>query len=93
MLSKKQIIMDGTELEEQQKDGNMVVSYMPSLNEVTHILQSGISDAATTSQVSYSSSKIMNPSCLYMKMIIRIISTGKRFLKIQIALFCFYFIL
>ena len=44
--------MDGTELEEQQKDGNMVVSYMPSLNEVTHILQSGISEAATTSQVS-----------------------------------------
>ncbi|KAI7855832.1 ribosomal protein S5 domain 2-type protein [Circinella umbellata] len=50
VLSKKQIIMDGTELEEQQKDGNMVVSYMPSLNEVTHILQSGISEAATTSQ-------------------------------------------
>ena len=77
--------MDGTELEEQQKDGNMVVSYMPSLNEVTHILQSGISDAATTSQVSNTSNKITNSLCLYMKMIIRIILMGKRF--------CFYFIL
>ncbi|KAI8149958.1 ribosomal protein S5 domain 2-type protein [Fennellomyces sp. T-0311] len=50
LLAENQIIMDGTDSEEQQKDGSMVVSYMPSLNEVTHILQSGISEAAATSQ-------------------------------------------
>ncbi|KAI9491510.1 ribosomal protein S5 domain 2-type protein [Zychaea mexicana] len=50
VLFQKQIVMDGTESEEQQKDGNMVISYMPSLNQVTHILQNGISDAATISQ-------------------------------------------
>lgn len=43
--------MDGTEAEERRKDGSVVVSYMPSLNEVTHFLQTGASDAAETSQV------------------------------------------
>ncbi|KAI9265195.1 ribosomal protein S5 domain 2-type protein [Phascolomyces articulosus] len=50
VLSEKQIIMDGTEAEEQQKEGDVMISYMPSLNEVTHILQSGISDPAIISQ-------------------------------------------
>ncbi|KAI8388668.1 ribosomal protein S5 domain 2-type protein [Radiomyces spectabilis] len=47
---KNQILMDATDKEEQQKDGSIVLSYMPSLNEVTHILQTGQSDSAITSQ-------------------------------------------
>ncbi|KAG0173681.1 hypothetical protein DFQ28_009183 [Apophysomyces sp. BC1034] len=50
IFANQQILMDGTETEEQQKDGCVVVSYMPSLNEVTHILQSGQSETATTTQ-------------------------------------------
>ncbi|GAA5811077.1 hypothetical protein MFLAVUS_004506 [Mucor flavus] len=44
------ILMDGTEKEEAQKEGSLVLSYMPSLNEVTHILQAGQSDSAVTSK-------------------------------------------
>lgn len=44
--------MDGTENEEKQRDGSMVLSYMPSLNEVTHIVQTGQSDPAIVSQAS-----------------------------------------
>lgn len=43
-----QILMDGTETEENVKEGSLVLSYMPSLNEVTHILQAGRSDSAVT---------------------------------------------
>ncbi|KAF7723767.1 Exosome complex component MTR3 [Apophysomyces ossiformis] len=50
IFANQQILMDGTEAEEEQKEGCIVVSYMPSLNEVTHILQSGQSEVATTSQ-------------------------------------------
>lgn len=46
----QQILMDGTEKEENQKEGSLVLSYMPSLNEVTHILQAGQSDSAITSK-------------------------------------------
>lgn len=48
--------MDGTENEEKQRDGSMVLSYMPSLNEVTHIVQTGQSDPAIVSQASTLSS-------------------------------------
>lgn len=44
--------MDGTETEEKQRDGSIVLSYMPSLNEVTHIVQTGQSDPAIVSQAS-----------------------------------------
>ncbi|KAI7898761.1 ribosomal protein S5 domain 2-type protein [Cokeromyces recurvatus] len=51
ILTKEQhILMDGTEKEENQKEGSLVLSYMPSLNEVTHILQNGQSDSAITSK-------------------------------------------
>jgi exosome complex component MTR3 len=51
ILTKDQVIlMDGTDKEEEQKDGSLVLSYMPSLNEVTHILQTGSSDIAITSK-------------------------------------------
>ncbi|KAI8338045.1 ribosomal protein S5 domain 2-type protein [Chlamydoabsidia padenii] len=41
VFSGNSILMDGTNAEEKQQDGSLVLSYMPSLNEVTHILQSG----------------------------------------------------
>lgn len=44
------ILMDGTEEEESQKDGSLVLSYMPSLNEVTYMLQVGQSDSIVTSK-------------------------------------------
>lgn len=50
VFAKDQILMDGTEEEEGQKDGSLVLSYMPSLNEVTHILQVGQSDSVVTSK-------------------------------------------
>lgn len=43
--------MDGTEAEERRKDGSVVVSYMPSINEVTHLLQTGATDTTEISQV------------------------------------------
>ncbi|KAI8875462.1 ribosomal protein S5 domain 2-like protein [Backusella circina FSU 941] len=50
VFSNDTIWMDGTEQEEQHHMGSLVLSYMPSLNEVTHILQSGQSDSALTSK-------------------------------------------
>ncbi|KAI7872496.1 ribosomal protein S5 domain 2-type protein [Spinellus fusiger] len=50
LFSQGQILMDGTEEEEKQTDGSLVLSYMPSLNEVTHIIQSGKSENALTTQ-------------------------------------------
>lgn len=50
VFSNDTIWMDGTEDEEQHHMGSLVLSYMPSLNEVTHILQSGQSDSALTSK-------------------------------------------
>ncbi|KAI9032661.1 ribosomal protein S5 domain 2-type protein [Phycomyces nitens] len=50
VLSDGLILMDGTEEEEKRKSGALVLSYMPSLNEVTHILQTGKSDIALTTQ-------------------------------------------
>lgn len=51
VLTKDQLIlMDGTEKEEGQKEGSIVLSYMPSLNEVTHILQLGKSEVTTSSK-------------------------------------------
>lgn len=51
VLTKDQVIlMDGTDKEEDQKDGSLVLSYMPSLNQVTHILQTGSSDSAVVSK-------------------------------------------
>ncbi|CAO3592782.1 unnamed protein product [Absidia cylindrospora] len=41
IFSGDSILMDGTMAEENQQDGSLMLSYMPSLNEVTHILQSG----------------------------------------------------
>lgn len=43
--------MDGTVAEENQQDGSLMLSYMPSLNEVTHILQSGKLESENISQV------------------------------------------
>jgi exosome complex component MTR3 len=45
------IVMDPSAVEEENEDGSLVVSYMPSLNEVTHILQTGNTETATTSRV------------------------------------------
>lgn len=50
VFAQDQILMDGTEREESQKDGSLVLSFMPSLNEVTHILQIGQSDSVMTSK-------------------------------------------
>lgn len=49
-MNDQDILMDGTEVEETNKEGSLVLSYMPSLNEVTHILQSGRSDSAISSK-------------------------------------------
>jgi exosome complex component MTR3 len=43
--------MDSNLVEEQRESGSLVLSYMPSLNEVTHILQSGEVEAPLTTQV------------------------------------------
>ncbi|KAI8582161.1 hypothetical protein K450DRAFT_229310 [Umbelopsis ramanniana AG] len=40
------ILMDPSALEEESEDGSLVVSYMPSLNEITHILQNGNTESA-----------------------------------------------
>ncbi|KAI8973540.1 ribosomal protein S5 domain 2-type protein [Mycotypha africana] len=44
------ILTDGTEKEELQKDGSVLLSYMPSLNEITHVLQTGQSDPAISTK-------------------------------------------
>ncbi|CAG8475683.1 6168_t:CDS:2 [Funneliformis mosseae] len=44
------IYMDSDLLEEQRETGSIVLSYMPSLNEVTHILQSGEVEISQTTQ-------------------------------------------
>ncbi|CAO0792404.1 unnamed protein product [Mucor circinelloides] len=49
-INDQDILMDGTDVEETHKEGSLVLSYMPSLNEVTHILQSGRSDSAISSK-------------------------------------------
>lgn len=43
--------MDSDLVEEQRESGSLVLSYMPSLNEVTHILQSGEVEVSLTTQV------------------------------------------
>jgi hypothetical protein len=43
--------MDSDLVEEQRESGSLVLSYMPSLNEVTHILQSGEVEISLTTQV------------------------------------------
>jgi hypothetical protein len=43
--------MDSDLVEEQRESGSLVLSYMPSLNEVTHILQSGEAEVSLTTQV------------------------------------------
>jgi exosome complex component MTR3 len=43
--------MDPSALEEESEDGSLVVSYMPSLNEVTHILQNGNTESAIANKV------------------------------------------
>ncbi|KAI8387264.1 ribosomal protein S5 domain 2-type protein [Blakeslea trispora] len=51
VLTKDQeILMDGTDYEETHKEGSLMLSYMPSLNEVTHILQAGQSDSAVSAK-------------------------------------------
>ncbi|CAO3639920.1 unnamed protein product [Cunninghamella echinulata] len=44
VFTKDHILLDGTNMEEKQQSGSLLVSYMPSLNEVTHFMQSGQSD-------------------------------------------------
>jgi len=44
------IYMDSDLVEEQRESGSLVLSYMPSLNEVTHILQSGEVEVSLTTQ-------------------------------------------
>ncbi|ORX48810.1 ribosomal protein S5 domain 2-like protein [Hesseltinella vesiculosa] len=41
LMQEKMLLMDGTMEEEDQTDGSVMVSYMPSLNEVTSVLQTG----------------------------------------------------
>ncbi|CAG8743312.1 5155_t:CDS:2 [Racocetra fulgida] len=45
------IYMDSDLVEEQHETGYLILSYMPSLKEVTHILQSGDVDLALATQV------------------------------------------
>jgi hypothetical protein len=45
------ILMDPSALEEESEDGSLVVSYMPSLNEITHILQNGNTESAIANKV------------------------------------------
>ncbi|CAG8627212.1 9654_t:CDS:2 [Ambispora leptoticha] len=45
-----EIFIDGDFFEEQRESGSIILSYMPSLNEITHIIQSGEVDVAVTSQ-------------------------------------------
>ncbi|CAG8727755.1 12826_t:CDS:2, partial [Acaulospora morrowiae] len=44
------IYMDSDLIEEQHESGSLVLSYMPSLKEITHILQSGEVDLALATQ-------------------------------------------
>ncbi|CAJ0636514.1 8537_t:CDS:2 [Entrophospora sp. SA101] len=44
------IFIDSNLMEEQHETGSLILSYMPSLNEVTHILQSGEVDFTLTTQ-------------------------------------------
>ncbi|RIA92922.1 ribosomal protein S5 domain 2-type protein [Glomus cerebriforme] len=44
------IYMDSDLVEEQRESGSLILSYMPSLNEVTHILQSGKVEVSLTTQ-------------------------------------------
>ncbi|KAI8980401.1 ribosomal protein S5 domain 2-type protein [Pilobolus umbonatus] len=50
LFDDRHVFMDGTAEEEVVISKSLTLSYMPSLNEVTHILQSGQSDIAVTSQ-------------------------------------------
>ncbi|ORZ10145.1 ribosomal protein S5 domain 2-type protein [Absidia repens] len=50
VFSRDSILMDGTAIEEKQQDGSLMLSYMPSLNEITHILQSGKLDTDNISK-------------------------------------------
>jgi hypothetical protein len=43
--------MDPSAAEEDSEDGSLIVSYMPSLNEVTHILQNGSTESPIASKV------------------------------------------
>lgn len=52
--------MDSDLVEEQRESGALVLSYMPSLKEITHILQSGEVDVNLTSQVNFFLSKKKN---------------------------------
>ena len=45
--------MDSDLVEEQRESGSLVLSYMPSLNEVTHMLQTGGVRASLVTQVRY----------------------------------------
>lgn len=51
--------MDPSAEEEKHQKGLLVVSYMPSINEVTHVLQTGETEGSVTVQVIYL------PSSLY----------------------------
>ena len=46
-----QIFMDADLEEEKYEQGAIVLAYMPSLNEVTHVLQSGKADGSIISKV------------------------------------------
>ncbi|CAG8540831.1 4277_t:CDS:2, partial [Acaulospora colombiana] len=48
-----EIYMDCDLIEEQHESGSLVISYMPSLKEVTHILQSGEADSTLITQVKF----------------------------------------
>ncbi|RUS24603.1 ribosomal protein S5 domain 2-type protein [Jimgerdemannia flammicorona] len=49
-FAKDQILMDATSAEEKLETGTLVVSYMPSANEVTHVLQTGETEGPVTVQ-------------------------------------------
>ncbi|KAI9140850.1 ribosomal protein S5 domain 2-type protein, partial [Paraphysoderma sedebokerense] len=45
------VLMDPTFQEEQNQQGSMLISYMPSLNEITHLIQNGLVDSDALIQV------------------------------------------
>jgi exosome complex component MTR3 len=45
------IILDPSAVEEENEQGSLIVSYMPSLNEITHILHNGNTESALAAKV------------------------------------------
>jgi len=50
VFAQDQILMDPSAEEEKHQKRFLVVSYMPSINEVTHVLQTGETEVSVTMQ-------------------------------------------